>query len=262
MIRRAEHHHRISCAVTSSTAWPRRAERRAGAGFGWTVENPRGPARIPRGQGVVRRVACQWLRWRSRSPATSVTPTGGYAYDRQVLARLASAWRSRSATWPCRARFRGPRGDDLDETLRLSKQPAAEVRSCLIDGLAYGALPPDIVARISAIRSSLWSITRSGLNPVFRKRGCDASHRERDGGPRACRRGDRHKPDDRAPAGSGFRRSAGHASVWRSRERSRLGALRATGGLVQVLAVGSLVPRKGYDVLDRGALRPAGLAWD
>ena len=94
-----------------------RAEGRFGAGLGSTGENPRGPARIPCGQGVVRRAARPWLRWRSRSPATSVPPPAVTRMTDRSLDDL-PGMASLPATLPFRARFRAPSRRDLDETLR------------------------------------------------------------------------------------------------------------------------------------------------
>jgi glycosyltransferase involved in cell wall biosynthesis len=77
-------------------------------------------------------------------PGDITLPTGGYRYDREVLARLASEGISArhlqlDGTYP------HPSSNDLLKTQsQLAACPAREV--LLIDGLALGAMPPGMIA--------------------------------------------------------------------------------------------------------------------
>ena len=80
-------------------------------------------------------------------PGDLATPTGGYGYARRVLELLPhNAIAVRHLALP--GSFPAPSADDLAETERLlAATPPDSV--LLIDGLAYGALPLDLVDRIS-----------------------------------------------------------------------------------------------------------------
>lgn len=79
-------------------------------------------------------------------PGDLATPTGGYAYDREVLARLPGLGVS-ARHLPLPGGFPDPTAGDLAETKRLiSLLPPVAV--LLIDGLAFGAMPADLVADI------------------------------------------------------------------------------------------------------------------
>lgn len=79
-------------------------------------------------------------------PGDLATPTGGYAYDRHVMAELpARGIAVRHVALP--GSFPDPSEDDLAATgLILAALPAASV--LVIDGLAYGAMPAPLIARI------------------------------------------------------------------------------------------------------------------
>ena len=77
-------------------------------------------------------------------PGDLATPTGGYAYARRVLALLPGEGISpRILTLP--ASFPAPNAADLDETVRLFAALPPGV-PLLVDGLAYGTLPPATIA--------------------------------------------------------------------------------------------------------------------
>ena len=91
--------------------------------------------------------------------------------------------------------FPAPSRDDLDETLRLIEELAPGT-ILLVDGLAYGALPADVVARITHPIVALVHHPL-GLESGIPESRCFASRRNRDGGARACPRQSRHQPDHR-----------------------------------------------------------------
>ncbi|HEX2724613.1 MAG TPA: glycosyltransferase family 4 protein [Beijerinckiaceae bacterium] len=79
-------------------------------------------------------------------PGDLATPTGGYAYDRRMLELLPARGVSvRHIELP--GSFPNPTGADLAQTERqLRSTPAGAV--LLIDGLAYGAIPADLIRRL------------------------------------------------------------------------------------------------------------------
>src|SRR5262245_31173694 len=75
-------------------------------------------------------------------------PTGGYMYDRRVLALLPQMGvAARHLRLP--ASFPDPRAADLDETARLLAAVAPR-DVLMMDGLAYGAMPAEVVERAQA----------------------------------------------------------------------------------------------------------------
>ena len=77
-------------------------------------------------------------------PGDITLPTGGYAYDRRVLAEWQRAGVTASHV-ALPGSFPQPKAGDLAETLRIM---ADTPRDCvlLIDGLAYGAMPREVIA--------------------------------------------------------------------------------------------------------------------
>ncbi|KAB0267358.1 glycosyltransferase family 4 protein [Microvirga brassicacearum] len=190
-------------------------------------------------------------------PGDLLTPTGGYAYDRQVLARLAEhGIKALHLALP--GSFPKPTRGDLDETLRLiNSLPEGTV--VLFDGLAYGALPPDVVARIdrpvvALIHHPLGLET--GLSAVEAARlvenekaalGHAAAVIVTSPTTAQLLTADFAVPSDRI-----------HVA-----EPGTEPALRASGngGTMRLLAVGSIVPRKAYDVLIEALSGLAEVSW-
>ncbi len=79
-------------------------------------------------------------------PGDLATPTGGYAYDRRVLAGLPD-WGVEVTHLALPGSFPSPSAADLAETARLLSATAPGT-VLLVDGLAYGALPPDLVVGV------------------------------------------------------------------------------------------------------------------
>ena len=172
-------------------------------------------------------------------------PTGGYAYDRQVLARLpAHGVRIGHVALPSNYPF--PGFDDLERTSAiLGALPADTV--LLIDGLAFGAMPNRVVSRIEQ------PIVALCHHPLALEAGLEA--------------GRRRKLRATETAALALARHVIVTSPTTARtlvteynvptERITVAipgtvrAARATGTIcpMQLLAVGSIIPRKGYDVL-------------
>lgn len=76
-------------------------------------------------------------------PGDIASPTGGYAYDRRVLALLpAYGLPVRHVALP--ARYPSPTPADLDATRKVLASAPADA-TLLIDGLAYGAMPEHVI---------------------------------------------------------------------------------------------------------------------
>jgi glycosyltransferase involved in cell wall biosynthesis len=184
-------------------------------------------------------------------------PTGGYAYDRKVLARL-SAFGVEAAHVALPGSFPFPSSDDLAVTeMRLADIPADSV--LLIDGLAYGAMGFDLIQRITQ------PIVALCHHPLALESGLDEA-----------RRLQLHMTEQNALA------RARHVVVTSSMTARILiadfgvaehgitvvepgtdRAMRAkgTGQPPHLLAVGSIVPRKGYNVLVEALAAVATLPW-
>lgn len=80
-------------------------------------------------------------------PGALETPTGGYRYDREVLARL-PAHGVVCRHLPLAPSFPFPAAGDLEATARTFEALDAQTVA-LVDGLALGALPQSVVAKLS-----------------------------------------------------------------------------------------------------------------
>jgi glycosyltransferase involved in cell wall biosynthesis len=192
-------------------------------------------------------------------PGDLMTMTGGYAYDREVLKRLPE-FGIDAVHLALPGGFPDPSQAEINETRRaLGAQPSGTV--LLIDGLAYGAFPPElakafagrIVALVHHPLGIETGLTESRAAALCANEQAVLSHAAAVivTGPETATllaRDFAVAPDKITVAVPGV-------------ERSTRAIGSSTGEPVQLLAVGSLVPRKGYDVLIR-ALQPlAGLAW-
>jgi glycosyltransferase involved in cell wall biosynthesis len=177
-------------------------------------------------------------------------PTGGYIYDRRVLALLPTlgvgARHVRiSGSYP------DPSRADLDETRRLLVLPKPTI--LIIDGLAYGAMPVDL------IRSLANPIVALVHHPLCLEAGVPKSRQdELYALEKAALALARHvvvsSPTTAATLTADFAVPAAKITVAEPGTDPAPRA-RGTGKPLQLLAVGSVVPRKAYDVLVR-ALAP------
>jgi glycosyltransferase involved in cell wall biosynthesis len=186
-------------------------------------------------------------------------PTGGYGYDRRILAEWREAGISaRHLALP--GSFPFPVADDLAMTERILASAAAD-ETLLVDGLAFGAFPESLAARFSN------KIVALVHHPLALETGLDAETA------RALRRSEtlalRHargvvvtSPPTRDVLAAEFGvpgetiRVAIPGTDPAPRAELRLGA-----GPVRLLAVGSIVPRKGYDILVAALEQIAGRDW-
>jgi glycosyltransferase involved in cell wall biosynthesis len=179
-------------------------------------------------------------------PGDISLPTGGYAYARRVL-ELTSSHGVYLSHVELPGSFPSPTEADLSETLRiLSELP--ESSTLLIDGLAYGAMPAAIV---SALRSPIVALVHhplcleAGLPPA---RQAELQKLETDALAHAVRvivTSDSTARTLATDFGVRSERIVVAPPGTDAAERAR-----GSGGKqVRILAVGSVVPRKGYDVL-------------
>src|SRR5436190_913583 len=94
-------------------------------------------------------------------PGDIELPTGGYMYDRRVLALLAQLGvAARHLQLP--ASFPDPSAADLDEAGRLLAA-VAPGDVVIVDGLAYGAMPVEVIERaLGTLKDQDWRLTIAG----------------------------------------------------------------------------------------------------
>ena len=187
-------------------------------------------------------------------PGDIAAPTGGYGYDRRVMRELAALG---CVVTPIAlpASFPYPTGDDLAEARRLLTGKARD--ALVIDGLAYAALPPQIIAEISPRPVALVH------HPLFLEAGLAPETAAR-------LRASEQAALDRA--GAIVTTSAMTADIvarefFVARERLFVAppgvdpAPRAAGsrdGIVRLFSVGSITPRKAYGDLVRALVHVRG----
>jgi glycosyltransferase involved in cell wall biosynthesis len=174
--------------------------------------------------------------------------TGGYTYDRRVLALLPRfGVEARHLQLP--GSFPDPTAADLDETARQLAGIAPD-HVLMVDGLAYGALPADVIGHARA------PIVALVHHPLCLEAGLSAQRQVElealeTAALKLARRVIVTSPATARTLERDFAVPAGKVAVAvPGTER----AARATGspaGPLQLLAVGAVVPRKAYDVLVR-----------
>ena len=190
-------------------------------------------------------------------PGDLELPTGGYHYDRRALAMLAAhGIRARHVRLP--GSYPTPTAADLAETARIvAALPPASV--LLIDGLALGAMPADLIA---AFRRPLVALCH---HPLCLEAGLDASRQAelRASETAALRLSDAvivTSPATRGLLVRDFAVPAGRITVAMPGTDPAPRA-EGSGTPLQLLAVGSVVPRKGYDVLVKALERVSEQDW-
>ena len=178
-------------------------------------------------------------------PGDLATPTGGYGYDRRILARLPSCGIDIDHVALTGA-YPNPTPDDLAATEAvLDSLPPTQV--LLIDGLAYGAMGFDLINRI---RQPVVALCH---HPLALEAGLDEARRaqlhmlERNALARA-----RHvivtSPMTARILAEDFGVAPDSIMVAEP-GTDRAARAKGTGTPAHLLAVGSIVPRKGYGVL-------------
>ena len=192
-------------------------------------------------------------------PGNLDIPTGGYAYDRRVVAEL------RALGWQVDVLDIGdcfPKPSDAQRAAARQLLLAASLEGPLvIDGLAYGVIP-----EVAAELAKLHRIVALVHHPLALETGVSAQEAK------ALQQSEREALGHSAHvivtspstarllcADYGVRPNAitvampGHDPVAQ--------AIGSTGGTVHLLSVGSIVPRKGYDVLIAALAQLADLSW-
>lgn len=190
-------------------------------------------------------------------PGDLATQTGGYAYDRRVIELLGSyGIACRHLELP--AGFPTPSQSDLEEAVRrLTATP--KDATLLIDGLAFGALP---AAAIDRIDRRIFALVHHPLcleAGLTEPRAAELKHLETAALARAAH--------TIVTSSAMARMLAAEFAVPASRitvaEPGTDPATRATGTgtPLQLLAVGAISPRKGYDILVEALTPLADLDW-
>jgi glycosyltransferase involved in cell wall biosynthesis len=192
-------------------------------------------------------------------PGDLATPTGGYAYDRRIIAEL------RALGWQMQVLDIG------DSFPRPTAAERAAAQRCLaalpgehpivIDGLAFGVMAEE--ARVLAPGHKLVALVHhplaleSGLSA-----GDSAALRASEGAALACAR---HviatSPSTAQLLVADFAVAPQRLSIVRPGTDRAAVPPRVPGPTVELLAVGSVVPRKGYDVLVAALAKIRDLAW-
>ncbi len=191
-------------------------------------------------------------------PGDLATPTGGYRYDRRVIELLPEfGWNVRHLALP--GDYPVPSRANLDETRRLLAATPADAL-LLIDGLAYGAMPLEL---IDQVRCKIVALVHhplaleTGLKP---ERAEALSRSERAALARAVRVVVT-SPSTADLLVRDFDVPANRISV---AEPGTDPAPRARGGSgpPRLLSVGSVTKRKGYDTLVAALALITDLAWE
>ena len=190
-------------------------------------------------------------------PGDLSLPTGGYGYDRRVLARL-QAYGVNAKHIALPGSFPSPTVEDLATTEAILDELDAE-QVLLIDGLAYGAMGFDLINRI---RQPIVALCH---HPLALEAGLDEARKaqlqlsEHNALARA-----RHVIVTSPMTARILREDFGVAEDRiMVAEPGTDRAVRAKGTLTppHLLAVGAIVPRKGYDVLIRAMASLADKPW-
>lgn len=183
--------------------------------------------------------------------------TGGYAYDRRVMALLPQFGVAVSHV-ALPGSFPAPTAQDLAETQCLLASVGGST-IILADGLAYGAMPADL---ISALRSPIVALVH---HPLCLEAGLSTSRQDELYALETTALAfARHvivtSPTTAAIVARDFAVPAGHITV---AEPGTGPAPRAhgSGHPLQLLSVGSVVPRKAFDVLVRALSQVADRNW-
>jgi glycosyltransferase involved in cell wall biosynthesis len=190
-------------------------------------------------------------------PGDIESPTGGYAYDRRVLALLAGQG-VHVRHLPVPASFPHPTADDIAATARaLAETPANAV--LLFDGLAYGAMPVEV---LRAVRQPIVAITHHPLSfePDLTEERRRALHAGEAAALAVATTIIVSSPTTRAVLSAEFG-VASERIVVAEPGTARVARAKGGEGDPMILAVGAITPRKGYDILVEALHRVADRSW-
>lgn len=184
-------------------------------------------------------------------------PTGGYAYDRRIIAMLPD-YGVEASVVALPGSFPDPTPADIDEAIRLLAEAPAGC-ALLVDGLALGAIPAH---RLDAIRAPLIALVHhplcleAGIAP---ERAAELKAMETEALARAARVIVTSRSIKRMLVAD-FAVPVAKITV---AEPGTDPSARATGTgtPLQILSVGAVSPRKGYDILIEALLPLADEPW-
>jgi len=192
-------------------------------------------------------------------PGDLATPTGGYAYDRRIIAELSSlGWQTQvldigegfpQPTAAARAAARR----------RLAELPTAW--PIVIDGLAFG-----VFAEEAEALAPMHRLVALVHHPLALETGLSAGESAAlRASERAALAHARHvvvtSPSTARLLIDDYAVAPGRLSIVRPGMDRVAARSRAAGAAVELLAVGSVVPRKGYDILVAALAKVSDLSW-
>lgn len=191
-------------------------------------------------------------------PGDLYTPTGGYIYDRRVIELLPEfGWRLRHVELP--GDYPAPSKDSLEQTARLLTSIPADTL-VVIDGLAFGAMPADVVDRIGGRIVGLVHHPLALETGMSKERADYLRQTEKAALARTVHViATSHSTAELLVRDFGV--PAARVSV---AEPGTEPAQRARGseGPPKLLSVGSVTARKGYDILVEAFAQIADLSWE
>ncbi|HEY8128204.1 MAG TPA: glycosyltransferase family 4 protein [Hyphomicrobium sp.] len=178
-------------------------------------------------------------------PGDLKATTGGYAYDRQVI-ELLPAFGVPVSVLPLPGSFPNPTPGDLEETRRIIAKRSSD-SVLVVDGLAYGAFPECIITEIKGRVIGLVH------HPLFLETGLPHARKVelKDSEARALQRANHVIVTSRATKRILTEHMGLSSEKITVAEPGTDPAQRATGtgAPLQILSVGAVLPRKGYDLL-------------
>jgi glycosyltransferase involved in cell wall biosynthesis len=178
-------------------------------------------------------------------PGNIESPTGGYTYDRRIMAELGT-FGIEVVHLPLPSGFPFPTSEEIEDAGRLLREVPAEA-VLMVDGLAFGALPE---ASLQGIRAPIVVMLH---HPLGLETGLSEQQKfELLASERAALRAARHIiVTSPATARTLAELSFAPPPPITVAKPGTEPAARATGGgqVCEIVSVGSVVPRKGYDVL-------------
>jgi len=190
-------------------------------------------------------------------PGDLALPTGGYAYARRILPRLsAHAVSVRHLALPGGFPFPDEAALAAAEAA-LTAIPADEI--ALIDGLAYGALPQDLIAHVAAPIVALVHHPlglETGLTPQDSARLIETERRALSFARRVVATSETTANTLQQDFGVPAERLSVAVPGTERAERASGG-----GAVPHLLGVGAVVPRKGFDVLVEALARLTDRPW-
>lgn len=190
-------------------------------------------------------------------PGDLKSPTGGYAYDRRVMERLPD-FGVNVVHLPLPGSFPNPSDGDVAETMRtLQARPRPSI--LVVDGLAFGAFTKPM---LDALEGRVIALVH---HPLFLETGLSHARKVelRETETIALERADHIIVTSRATKRilTEHMNLAMHRMTVAEPGTDPAGRATGTGVPLHILAVGAVMPRKGYDVLIEALSKITDLDW-